>query len=114
MCPCGGRRSLAEVCALVAEERMSRFASAVLLSYLAVAPSLLAREAPAPLSRPDLIREALDRNPEVQAAARTVEAKRARVAQAGALPDPMLMYGVINEGHAVPFQTLGERRTVSR
>ena len=88
---------------------MSRFTSAVLLSCLAVAPSLLAQEEPAPLSLPGLIREALDRNPEVQAAARMVEAKGARVEQAGALPDPMLMFGVINEGHPVPFQTLGER-----
>lgn len=62
---------------------------------------------PAPLSLPDLVREALERNPEVQTAARMVEAKRARVPQAGALPDPMLMYGVMNEGRPVPFQTLG-------
>ena len=87
---------------------MSRLVPAV-LSCLMFAPSLLAQEAPATLSLPDLIREALERNPEVRMAARVVEAKRARVAQATALPDPMLMYGVINEGRPVPFHTLGER-----
>ena len=40
-------------------------------------------------------------------AARMVEAKHARVPQAGALPDPVLMYGVMNEGRPVPFETLG-------
>src|SRR2546422_3794502 len=56
---------------------------------------------------PDLVREALERNPEVQMAARVVEAKHAHVPQAGALPDPVLMYGVENEGRPVPFETLG-------
>ena len=41
-------------------------------------------------------------------AARMLEAKRARVPQAAALSDPVLMYGVINEGRPIPFQTLGE------
>src|SRR5206468_2439632 len=50
---------------------------------------------------------ALERNPEVQMAARMVEAKHAHVPQAGALPDPVLMYGVENEGRPVPFETLG-------
>lgn len=61
------------------------------------------------LSLPDLVREAQDHNPDIQMAARAVEAKRARVPQAGALADPILMFGVINEGQPVPFQTLGER-----
>lgn len=61
------------------------------------------------LSLQELVREALERNPEVQMAARTVESKRARVGQAGALADPMLMYGVMNEGRPIPFQTLGEK-----
>jgi len=87
---------------------MSRLAP-VVLSCLIVAPSLFGQEAPGALSLPDLVREAIDRNPEVQMAARTAEAKRARVGQAGALPDPTLMYGVINEGRPVPFQTLGAR-----
>lgn len=69
-----------------------------------------AQEPPAPaMSLQELVREALERNPDVQMAARAVESKRARVGQAGALPDPMVMYGVINEGRPIPFQTLGER-----
>src|SRR5260221_4874830 len=82
----------------------------------AVAPLLVlltvsaqAQDAPTGLSLPDLVGEALDHNPEVQVAAHTLEGKRARVPQAAALPDPMLMYGVINEGRPVPFQTLGGR-----
>lgn len=62
---------------------------------------------PAEINLPDLLREALERNPEVQMAARMVEAKHTRVPQAGALPDPVLMYGVLNEGRPVPFETLG-------
>ena len=69
-----------------------------------------AQEPPAPASSlQELVREALERNPEVQVAARMVESKRARVGQAGALPDPMVMYGVVNEGRPIPFQTLGDR-----
>lgn len=60
-----------------------------------------------PLTLDALVREALDRNPDVRIAQRMVEAKRARIGQAGALQDPMLMYGVMNEGNPVPFQTLG-------
>src|SRR2546428_12162332 len=56
---------------------------------------------------PDLAREALERNPEVQVAARMVEAKHARVPQAGALPDPVLMYGVEHEGPPRPLAALG-------
>ncbi len=78
-----------------------------LLVLMAVSPEVLAQEPQ--LSLPDLVREALDHNPEVQMAARALEAKRTRVPQAGALPDPMLLYGVINEGRPIPFQTLGER-----
>ena len=78
------------------------------LAALAIASGAPAQEPPRELLLPDLVREALDHNPEVQMAARAVEAKRARVPQAAALPDPTLTYGVINEGRPVPFQTLGE------
>ncbi len=74
-------------------------------SFLLV--SQAAAEEPPELSLPDLVREALESNPDVRTARRMVEARRARVPQAGALPDPMLMYGVMNEGRPVPFQTLG-------
>ena len=47
------------------------------------------------LSLATLLREAAERNPEILAARATVEAKRARIPQAGAWPDPMvsLSYG---------------------
>jgi outer membrane protein, heavy metal efflux system len=73
------------------------------------APSAAQEPAAPALSLQELVRGALERNPEVQMAARAVESKRARIGQAGALPDPMVMYGVINEGRPIPFQTLGER-----
>src|SRR2546422_2295687 len=84
-------------------------AAVSLLVLLAVPREMPAQEESKALSLPDLVREALEHNPEVQMGARTLEAKRARVPQAAALPDAMLMYGVINEGRPVPFQTLGER-----
>lgn len=80
-----------------------------LLVVLAVAPEAPAEKESKALTLSHLVREALDHNPEVQTAARALESKRARVPQAAALPNPMLMYGVINEGRPVPFQTLGER-----
>jgi outer membrane protein TolC len=57
-------------------------------------------EAGPPLSLATLVKEATERNPEVLAARRAVDAKRARVPQAGAWPDPTvsLSYG----GNALP------------
>lgn len=55
----------------------------------------------------DLVREALQTNPEIVQAEQRVWLMRARVPQAGALPDPVLLSGVINEGRPVPFDTLG-------
>jgi outer membrane protein TolC len=55
-----------------------------------------------------LVEEALQRNPEILAASRDAEMMKARIPQAGALTDPILGYGVMNEGAPVPFQTLGE------
>ena len=40
-----------------------------------------------------LVREALERNPEIQAARRTIEAKRARIPQARAWSDPVISVG---------------------
>jgi cobalt-zinc-cadmium efflux system outer membrane protein len=45
-------------------------------------------EATPPLSLSKLVREATERNPEILAARRSAEAKRARIRQAGAWPDP--------------------------
>jgi len=55
---------------------------------------------PPPLQLGDLVREALERNPEIQAAGRSVDAKRARIPQAKAWPDPMISLGY--GGNVVP------------
>jgi len=55
---------------------------------------------PPPLQLSNLIREALERNPEIQAAQRSVDAKRARIPQAKAWPDPMISVGY--GGNVVP------------
>ena len=82
--------------------------SIILLALFSPPRGAVAEDLPtSEIHLPDLVREALERNPEVQMAARMVEAKHARVPQAGALPDPVLMYGVENEGRPVPFETLG-------
>ena len=47
-----------------------------------------------------LVQEAMERSPEIQAARRAIQAKRARVPQAGAWPDPKL--SVSYAGHVVP------------
>ncbi len=52
----------------------------------------------------ELVREALERNPEVQAARRAVEAKRARISQARAWPDPKI--SVSYGGNLLPPFTL--------
>ena len=84
--------------------------STVILSTMAVQAAGVSAEdvVGAEMSLPALVREALDRNPEVQIAGRRVEARRARVPQAGALPDPMALYGVINEGSPIPFESFGK------
>jgi outer membrane protein TolC len=51
-----------------------------------------------------LVREALERNPEILAAERVVESKRARIPQAKAWPDPMVTVGY--GGNAFPPFTL--------
>jgi outer membrane protein TolC len=63
------------------------------------APGGSAEGAP-PLNLTKLVQEATERNPEVLAARRAAEAKRARIPQAGAWPDPTvsLSYG----GNALP------------
>ncbi len=51
-----------------------------------------------------LVREALERNPEIQAARRAVEAKRARIPQARAWPDPKVSFSYA--GNQLPPFTL--------
>jgi len=49
----------------------------------------------------ELVHEAMERNPEIQAARRTIDAKRARVPQARAWPDPRVSFGYV--GSLLPF-----------
>lgn len=56
-----------------------------------------------PVKLADLVAEAERIHPSIQAAARMVDAKRARVAQARALPDPQLSAGYM--GDFAPFKT---------
>lgn len=53
-----------------------------------------------------LVDEALSANPELAAMRREFDAARARVPQAKALPDPMLMFGNMTQGNPIPFAGL--------
>ncbi|MGI9179045.1 MAG: TolC family protein [Longimicrobiaceae bacterium] len=77
---------------------------ALLFVALLAAPLGGARaQGPAPLA--ELLAEARQRNPEIQAARRMAEAAAARIPRAGALPDPMLSLGMMN----LPAGTLDPR-----
>ena len=58
----------------------------------------------APLQIGDLVRQTLERNPEIQAARRIVEAAQARIPQARAWPDPRISFSY--GGNALPPLTL--------
>jgi hypothetical protein len=78
----------------------SVFCTAVPLWVLAQSAPARDTGAAPPLSLTTLVGEATERNPEILAARRALEAKRARIPQAGAWADPMvsLSYG----GKALP------------
>jgi outer membrane protein, heavy metal efflux system len=63
------------------------------LFLLAAAPAT-AQE----LKRDDLVREALQNNPDIRASQARIEAARHRIPQSKSLPDPMLMFGYQNDG----------------
>jgi outer membrane protein TolC len=67
-------------------------------------PSAAPAEAKGVASLTALVQEAMEHNPEIQAARRAVEAKRARVPQAGAWPDPRL--SVSYAGNVLPPFTI--------
>ena len=71
--------------------------------FAQAAPAGAAEAGPA-LSLATLVREATDRNPEVLAAQRAAEAKRARIPQAGAWEDPTVSFSY--GGNALPPFTL--------
>ncbi len=88
--------------------------SLAVLGVLALAPArtvAVERAASSKSSAPaevlkleELVREALERNPEIQAGRRAVEAKRARVPQARAWPDPRVSFSY--GGNLLPPLTL--------
>ncbi|MEW6735180.1 MAG: TolC family protein [Acidobacteriota bacterium] len=55
------------------------------------------------ISIPRLVRAALEVNPELVAMRREFDAAKARIPQAKALPDPMVMFGNITVGNPIPF-----------
>ena len=50
----------------------------------------------------ELVEQALERNPEIQAMARSFDMMRARIPQAKALPEPMLEYGYVGNINPIP------------
>lgn len=84
---------------------MPRFAAIVLLAQ--IAPLHAAQSQETPLILEDLIVEALERNPETQAALHRYEAARQGSQQQSALPDPMVSVGYSSVGRPYPLAGLG-------
>jgi len=79
----------------------------VLWLWVFFVPVAFAQHTPAPADMvrlADLIAEAERNHPSIHAAARGVQAKRARIAQARAWPDPEVSVGYM--GRAIPFRTM--------
>lgn len=87
---------------------IARFA---LFPGLVTGSALHAQDFPSDL--PTLLAEAVENNPRVHAANRAADAARARVPQAGALPDPMLGIGFMNVPAARPGLA-GDMMTMTR
>jgi outer membrane protein TolC len=64
-----------------------------------------------PVKLPDLIREALARNPEILAAQKKYEAARRRPPQESSFPDPTLSLGWASNGGPLPGQGIGTEPT---
>jgi cobalt-zinc-cadmium efflux system outer membrane protein len=69
--------------------------------------SVLLAQSPPPLVLDDLVREALERNPEVLAAQKNYEAARQRPSQESALPETMLSVGYNSSGRPWPGAGIG-------
>ena len=61
------------------------------------------RSTSAVVSLSELVEQALDHNPEIKAMQRNFDMVRARIPQAGALPEPMLSYGYTGNWPLPPF-----------
>lgn len=70
--------------------------AAATLILFGTSAGLAAQETPGDASLAALLEEAEARNPKLLAAQRSAESAAARVPQAGALPDPVLSFGVMN------------------
>ena len=91
-------------------------AFSVLVTYLSAGGTLSTAQDPglqvsnaAPTAQPalqldDVVKEALEKNPEAQSALHTIKALERRIPQAHALPDPMV--GVGWAGNLTPFSTM--------
>src|SRR5213594_441869 len=88
--------------------RTDRTASGLIAAVWSVSLALGQPQAPN-VALGDLVRLALERSPELAGARRAIDVLSSKVSPAGALPDPELMFGQMNEGNLVPFQTLGRR-----
>ena len=66
-----------------------------LLLLIALFPSLAAQSPENTLRLPELIREALDNNPDLQSAQNAWQAENAKIPQAGALPDPVISFNLM-------------------
>ena len=78
-----------------------------------VLSTTLGAQEPARMSLPDVVAEALARNPEITAAARRYDAVRQRPAQERSLPDPMVSAGYNASGNPLPGAGLGTDPTAN-
>lgn len=76
--------------------KKTMFSMATAILILAALPARAGDVRPAEAILSDLIREALDNNPSLQAAAQRALASEKMISQAGALPDPQLTLGLMN------------------
>lgn len=76
-----------------------------LLSFLILLPALLTAQ-DAPLRLDDLLKQALERNPQIRAAGQQADASSFRIPQEKSLPDPMVSLGLKNMGF--PQFTVGK------
>lgn len=81
------------------------------LLLLLAASTAIAAEPPLQLHQ--LVEEALQRNPEILAAQKRLEAARQRPAQQSALPDPTVSFGWNSSGNPLPGAGLGSQPTAN-
>jgi outer membrane protein, heavy metal efflux system len=84
-------------------KRIQRLLACVLAVLFLLNNKTAAQQAEAASALDALVAEALERNPELSALRRGFDARRARVPQAKALPEPMLSYGYAGNAPLPPF-----------